>query len=144
MLHVCSYYTAHVLLGGSSTSHENKASSSTRTGTRLETIASWTILLPNQPQLLGSFGILTHIYICILYIGAVQNHCWWSTIWDYTRQYIEDYQHPLWESLLTRHYRGTTEGLTMLICSTIVNHQLKPPVNQWFNCSHQQIKKQIT
>ena len=60
------------------------------------------------------------------------------------RQYIEDYQHPLWESLLTRHYRGTIEGLTMLICPTIVNHQLKPPVNQWFNCSHQQIKKQIT
>ena len=71
MLHMCSYYTAHVLLGGLSASHENKASSSTRTGTRLETIASWTILLPNQPQLLGSFGILTHIYICILYIGAL-------------------------------------------------------------------------
>ena len=85
-----------------------------------------------------------YIYMYIIYRSTVQNHCWWSTIWDYTRQYIEDYQHPLWESLLTRHYRGTTEGLTMLICSTIVNHQLKPPVNQWFNCSHQQIKKQIT
>ena len=86
MLHMCSYYTAHVLLGGLSASHENKASSSTRTGTRLETIASWTILLPNQPQLLGSFGIHTYIYMYIIYRSTVQNHCWWSTIWDYTRQ----------------------------------------------------------